>query len=66
MIYGGHSRVVRQQAQVRSMGRAHGRRESQTKMPWRAEDDVMVAKKEGREGGEGRGWEGSKVNASRL
>lgn len=32
MIYGGDSRVVRQQAQVRSMGRAHGRRESQTKM----------------------------------
>lgn len=27
MIYGGHSRVVRQQAQVRSLGRAHGRRE---------------------------------------
>lgn len=58
MIYGGHSRVVRQQAQVRSMGRAHGRRESQTKMPWRAEDDVMVAKK--REGKEGR-EEGGKV-----
>lgn len=48
------------------MGRAHGKRESQTKMPWRTEDDVMVAKKERREGGEGRGWEGSKVNASRL
>lgn len=49
------SRVVRQQAQVQGVGRAHGRREP-NKDAWRVEGDVMVASgKEGKEGKEGRG-----------